>query len=179
MQTFDLTCRKVYFTGESYAGQYIPYFAYEMLITNNTDYYNVAGIQINDPSINDDQVMITAPAVGQLNEQSLIFGLNESTMSYLNEQNVKCGYDSKIFLNAEAITITISSILTSGVAEFMSDSLTYPPTGPLPSAPELTSEECNTWAWAINAAIYINPCFNFYHVSTSMQRSLSMSETTC
>lgn len=44
--------------GESYAGQYIPYIAHYMLEANNTDYFNVSGIQINDPSINEDSVMI-------------------------------------------------------------------------------------------------------------------------
>lgn len=58
MDTFDLVGRKVYITGESYAGQYIPYIASQMLDTNDTDYYNVAGIQINDPSINYDDTLI-------------------------------------------------------------------------------------------------------------------------
>ena len=58
METFGLVGRKVYITGESYAGQYIPYIAYHMLETNNTDYYNVSGIQINDPSINEDDTLI-------------------------------------------------------------------------------------------------------------------------
>lgn len=57
MTTFNLTGRKVYITGESYAGQYIPYIAMYMLEQNNTDYYNVAGIQINDPSIGIDSVL--------------------------------------------------------------------------------------------------------------------------
>lgn len=51
MTTFGLCGRKVYITGESYAGQYIPYIAQYMLEQNDTEYYNVAGIQINDPSI--------------------------------------------------------------------------------------------------------------------------------
>lgn len=58
MTTFNLTGRKVYLTGESYAGQYIPYIASYLLDQNNTDYYNVKGIQINDPSIAEDSVLI-------------------------------------------------------------------------------------------------------------------------
>lgn len=58
MTSFNLTGRKVYVTGESYAGQYIPYIANYMLDQNNTDYYNVKGIQINDPSIAVDDVLI-------------------------------------------------------------------------------------------------------------------------
>ena len=57
MTTFNMTGRKVYLTGESYAGMYVPYIADYFITQNNTDYYNVAGIQINDPSIGDDYVL--------------------------------------------------------------------------------------------------------------------------
>lgn len=57
MTTFNMTGRSVYLTGESYAGQYIPYIANYFLDQNNTDYYNVKGIQINDPSIGVDAVL--------------------------------------------------------------------------------------------------------------------------
>lgn len=57
VDTFDLHDRKVYITGESYAGQYIPYIASSMLDEKDTKYFNVKGIQINDPSINEDNVM--------------------------------------------------------------------------------------------------------------------------
>ena len=39
------------------AGMYVPYIAYHMLEAKDMDYYNVAGIQINDPSINYDDTM--------------------------------------------------------------------------------------------------------------------------
>lgn len=138
METFDLTGRKVYFTGESYAGQYIPYISYEFLASNATTssdkkkYYNVAGIQINDPSINHDDTMIEAPAVWQLNEQSVIFGLNDTTMEKLNELNVACGYDA-----------------------FMTNALQFPPTGPIPTAPNSRGNgtTCELWEFAVSAAI--------------------------
>lgn len=57
MTTFNMTGRKVYLTGESYAGMYVPYIASYFIDQNNTDYYNVAGIQINDPSIGLDSVL--------------------------------------------------------------------------------------------------------------------------
>jgi carboxypeptidase D len=59
--TFDLHGSKVYITGESYAGQYCPYIAAAMLDTNDTEYYNVKGMQINDPSINYDDTLLEAP----------------------------------------------------------------------------------------------------------------------
>jgi carboxypeptidase D len=58
LDTFSMQGYKVYITGESYAGQYIPYIASAMLDTENCEYYNVKGVQINDPSINYDDVMI-------------------------------------------------------------------------------------------------------------------------
>ena len=50
VDTFGLQNRKIYITGESYAGAYVPYIADGMLNANDTTYFNVNGIQINDPS---------------------------------------------------------------------------------------------------------------------------------
>ena len=68
MDAFGLHGRKVYIAGESYAGQYIPYIAGAMLDTNDTEYFNVAGIQINDPSVNYDDTIIegTSPAISSI-----------------------------------------------------------------------------------------------------------------
>ena len=57
INTFDMKGRKVYLTGESYAGQYIPYIAEAMLEANDTEHFNVKGIQINDPSIGLDDTL--------------------------------------------------------------------------------------------------------------------------
>ncbi|KAK0934989.1 hypothetical protein LTR29_013403 [Friedmanniomyces endolithicus] len=141
METFDLVGRKVYITGESYAGQYIPYIAYNMLETNNTDYYNVSGIQINDPSINHDDTLIEAPSVWHLNDYSNIFGLNETFMTDINARAEKCGYFA-----------------------FMENALTFPPLGPLPTAPNSSEPGCAVWEDIIDATVYINPCFNIYHL---------------
>ena len=55
---FSMQGYKVYITGESYAGQYIPYIASAMLDAEDCEYYDVKGVQINEPSINYDDVMI-------------------------------------------------------------------------------------------------------------------------
>lgn len=142
METFDLQGRKVYITGESYAGQYIPYISYYMLEANNTEFYNVKGIQINDPSINEDDTMIYAPAVGALLENSVIFGLNDTFMKHIEERNQACGF-----------------------ADFMTKSLVFPPSnGILPTAPNSSEPDCDTWDQIVTAAAYINPCFNWYHI---------------
>lgn len=47
---FGLDHRKVFITGESYTGQYIPYIAAAMLDQHNEKYFNVSGIMMYDPS---------------------------------------------------------------------------------------------------------------------------------
>lgn len=58
INTFSMQGYKIYITGESYAGQYIPYIASGMLDTKDEKYFNVKGVQINDPSINTDDVLL-------------------------------------------------------------------------------------------------------------------------
>ncbi|KAI7367488.1 alpha/beta-hydrolase [Hortaea werneckii] len=142
METFDLVGRKVYLTGESYAGQYIPYIAHYMLEANNTDYFNVSGIQINDPSINEDSVMIYSSAVQHLNKYASVFALNETFMTEINERAEKCGY-----------------------FEFMDYALNFPPITKLPSGPNISAPGCYVWDDIVTAAITVNPCFNFYHLT--------------
>lgn len=141
MTTFGMEGRKVYITGESYAGQYIPYIASHFLDLNDTTYYNIKGIQINDPSINYDDTLIEAPAVGALNYFSNIFNLNETFMADVNNRSEACGYNA-----------------------FMERALTFPPNGTIPTAPNSSLPGCDVWDDIITAAIYINPCFNFYHI---------------
>lgn len=56
VDTFGLQNRKVYITGESYAGYYVPYIADAMLNKNDTRYYGVDSIIIYDPSTSTDAV---------------------------------------------------------------------------------------------------------------------------
>jgi carboxypeptidase C (cathepsin A) len=58
IETFSMQGYKVYITGESYAGQYIPYIASAMLDAEDETYYNVKGVNIMDPSINDDSILM-------------------------------------------------------------------------------------------------------------------------
>ncbi|KAJ5226512.1 hypothetical protein N7468_007737 [Penicillium chermesinum] len=92
IKTFGMQGYKVYITGESYAGQYIPYIASGMLDRNETTHYNLKGIQINDPSINEDSVMIYAPAVAALNYFSRVFSLNDTFTAEINKKADQCGY---------------------------------------------------------------------------------------
>jgi carboxypeptidase D len=51
--TFALHDKKIYITGESYAGQYIPYFAEAMLNANDTKHFDLTGTMIIDGVLNE------------------------------------------------------------------------------------------------------------------------------
>jgi carboxypeptidase D len=52
VDAFQLQGRKVYLTGESYAGMYIPYIASHMLDEEDKVFFDVAGAMIYAPFIN-------------------------------------------------------------------------------------------------------------------------------
>lgn len=54
ISTFDMQTWDVYVTGESYAGFYVPYIADSFISANDTEYFNLKGIAINDPIIGDE-----------------------------------------------------------------------------------------------------------------------------
>ncbi len=56
VDTFGLQNRKVFISGESYAGYYVPYIADAMLSSNDTTYYDVDSILIYDPSTSTEAV---------------------------------------------------------------------------------------------------------------------------
>lgn len=56
VDTFGLHNRKVYITGESYAGYYVPYIADAMLSANDSTYFGVDSIMIYDPSTSTEAV---------------------------------------------------------------------------------------------------------------------------
>ncbi|OAP63694.1 hypothetical protein AYL99_02921 [Fonsecaea erecta] len=142
MTTFNMTGRKVYITGESYAGQYIPYIASYMIDQNNTDYYNVAGIQINDPSIGLDSVLTEVPAATHMNNYANVFGLNDSFVSAVTKRAEQCGY-----------------------IEYMENALTFPPKGKFHEPVNSSNPDCLIWEDIVFAELYVNPCFNFYHLT--------------
>ncbi|KAJ7016109.1 carboxypeptidase [Mycena alexandri] len=147
INTFEMQGFDVYFTGESYAGQYIPYISSHFLDLNDTTYYNVKGIQINDPSIGSFLVSGEAPAAAYLNHYNNVLNLNDSFIAAINERAEACGYNT-----------------------FMDLALTFPPTGKFPAPTSfatgnITLNDCDVLDDIYLAALYINPCFNFYHIT--------------
>lgn len=138
----------VYVTGESYAGMYVPYIANHFLEQADDEYYKVKGIQVMDPVIGPLPIMEQAPSVQYLNKHSGYFNLNETFTRHINERAKECGY-----------------------TDFMEEALTFPPKGPF-SFPHsvnftgLLDEKCRLWMDIARAALYVNPCFDTYHISS-------------
>ncbi len=63
VDTFNLHNKKIFITGESYAGKYVPYIADAMFNKNDKTYYDVESILIYDPST----------STGEVQNQSMCF----------------------------------------------------------------------------------------------------------
>ncbi|PWY75446.1 serine-type carboxypeptidase F [Aspergillus heteromorphus CBS 117.55] len=142
IKTFDLQGRKIYLTGESYAGQYIPYIASAMLDKKDETYFNVAGVQINDPYINEMNILRDVPALAAVNHHTSLFPFNNTFKTALTTLADDCGYTS--LLHA---------------------SLQYPQNARLPPVP--TDPGCSIHTLVTTAISEINPCFNPYHILSS------------
>ncbi|KAF2136235.1 uncharacterized protein K452DRAFT_237868 [Aplosporella prunicola CBS 121167] len=146
MDTFDLKGRKVYITGESYAGMYVPYIADAMIAQNNTDYFDVEGIMIYDPSIGYDSITEQVPTLAFVENNKALFPFNETFWEYIRNISSSCGYD-----------------------DFLAEGLTFPPKGPLASPPgtyanNTIKPECDIFNQVFDAILKINPCFDIYQV---------------
>ncbi|KAI5199758.1 alpha/beta-hydrolase [Aureobasidium subglaciale] len=146
MDTFELKGRKIYITGESYAGMYAPYIASAMIQHNDTEYYNVNGLMVYDPSIGYDGVISQAPALSFVNQNRNFFPFNSSINAQINNISASCGLDT-----------------------FMETALTFPPKGPLPPPPSTFDgiydyENCDIYGLLFTAIFELNPCFNIYQL---------------
>lgn len=149
IDTFDMHQYDVYLTGESYAGMFVPYIANHFLEQNDDEYYKVKGIQVNDPAIGPLPIMEHAASVQYLNKYSTYFNLNDSFMDAVNDRAKECGF-----------------------TDFMAEALKFPPNGTFafPDSINVTAvvdEDCKLWMDIATAALYVNPCFNAYHISES------------
>jgi len=140
VDTFSLHNRKVYITGESYAGYYVPYIADAMHNKSDTTYYGIESIMFYDPSTSYDVVQQQIPAVPMVESLQPLFNFNDSYMADIRQRADECGY-----------------------TEFMETAMTFPPTGPLPTPPQLELEpKCDLWNEIISAAMAVNPCWDVY-----------------
>ena len=141
IDTFSLHHRKIYITGESYAGYYVPYIADAMHNKTDTKYYDIQSIMFYDPSTSSGVLQDDIPTVPFVDANQNLFNLNVTFMADIHERANKCGY-----------------------TEFIADSMVFPPTGPLATPPhafstgkQLRAAGCDIWDDVINAALLFNP----------------------
>nr|POF01230.1 putative serine carboxypeptidase [Quercus suber] len=146
VDTFELHGRKVYVTGESYAGAYVPYIADAMHNKTDDTYYNVDSILIYDPTISYGVVQDDIPAVPFVDYWQGLFSLNETFTADIHTRADECGY-----------------------TDFMNTAMQFPPKGPLPTPPNVNGdvEGCSIWQDIYNAALVFNPCWDVYQVATT------------
>lgn len=154
VDAFQVHGAKVYLTGESYAGYYVPYIADAFIGADDTDYYNLAGIGINDPIIGDGTIQQQVVILPFVEYWSNLFYLNETFMEALRERNDQCNYTS-----------------------YMEKYYTFPPPeGPFPVLPDPYQSDtyaCDMFDNVLSAVLLVNPCFDLYHITATCPHEIS------
>lgn len=143
-KTFGISNFKIYISGESYAGRYIPYISSAFLDKNDTTHYDLSGAIIYDPCIGDcGWVQEEVPAVPFVLENSVLFNLNESFTESLIAAHDSCGY-----------------------ADYLEQYLTFPTGGIQPISPGWAdTDACDVWDLIDEAVLAVNPCFDIYDIN--------------
>ncbi|KAF2497651.1 alpha/beta-hydrolase [Lophium mytilinum] len=141
---FGIKNYKIYVTGESYAGRYVPYIADAMIEAADPCYYNLSGILIYDPVIGQlDRQETAIPIVPFVEDHAKFFNFNKTYMDHLSYAYESCGYRN-----------------------YTDTYLTYPASGVQPAfEPNTTADGCDLWNEVYKEAYRINPCFNVYEIS--------------
>ncbi|KAJ4389634.1 hypothetical protein N0V93_007106 [Gnomoniopsis smithogilvyi] len=145
---FGIQNYKIYVTGESYAGRYVPYISAAMLDQNDTTYYDLSGALVYDPCIGSfvytQQEAVAVPFVLENNN---MLNLNDSLVQELQSLHESCGYQ-----------------------EYVDTYFTFPPAGQQPpkyfnySDPDDLS--CDVFDIIDTAALVVNNCFDVYEVTS-------------
>ncbi|KIJ12916.1 hypothetical protein PAXINDRAFT_136623 [Paxillus involutus ATCC 200175] len=139
----ELKGKKLWLTGESYAGTYVPYIANYIYENPTLLDLSLQGIWISDPSLSWDVVQEEIPAVDFVNKYQGLFSFNQTFLGHLDKKAARCNYTN-----------------------YVSTYVTYPPTGllPLPGDSVEFAEGCDVWDDIFNNALIINPAFNVYRI---------------
>lgn len=143
---FGIKNFKIYVTGESYAGRYIPYISAAMLNARNSTYYNLSGALIYDGVIGSwnsiQEQIVTVPFVLANNN---ILNLNQSFLNALQDAHSSCGY-----------------------ADYLNQYYTFPPSGVQPplffNSSDPADAACDVFDATLIALYDINPCFDVYNI---------------
>ncbi|KAH7014144.1 carboxypeptidase D [Microdochium trichocladiopsis] len=154
IDTFSLHGKKVYLTGESWAGYYVPYIASAMLdsaaataASSNSSkpdkYFNVKGSLIYNGLIGASDTQGDGEVVPFIERWSQFFNLNASTIAEARAVHESCGYKA-----------------------YKETYFTYPPPQvPFPFNEASWEDGCSVWSIVYDAVLRINPCFVEYDIT--------------
>lgn len=89
---FGIQNYKIFVTGESYAGRYVPYIANEMLDQNDTCHYDVNGILVYDPCIGSYASQNDITVYPYIDHNNNVLNFNKSYLGTLADLDETCGY---------------------------------------------------------------------------------------
>ncbi|PKI83156.1 hypothetical protein MVES_003090 [Malassezia vespertilionis] len=136
----ELQGKRLWLTGESYAGKYIPYIADEIYRHDqNASGINLQGIAINDPSFTTDFLGEEAPVYQFIKHHRDVMQLNDTALKLVHNVAKK-----------------------QGVATYVEDNLHYPPKGNI-----YKPAQWNSSLSVFDAASRVaskTKCFNLYNI---------------
>ncbi|GKZ27404.1 hypothetical protein AbraIFM66951_005303 [Aspergillus brasiliensis] len=132
---------RIFMTGESYAGRYVPYISSAMLDKNDTTRFNLSGALLYDACIGQwDWIQAELPAYPFVKQHASLFNFNQSYMTELETTYEECGYKA-----------------------YFDEYFAFPPTGIQPPK-YMNYSECDIYNMIYYEAYNPNPCFNPYKV---------------
>ncbi|KAI0820727.1 alpha/beta-hydrolase [Trametes gibbosa] len=139
----ELQGKKLYVTGESYAGMYVPYITNYIFDHPTALNLTMTGFWVSDPVLGWDVVQTQIPAVDFVHKYENVFAFNQSFMAHLDSVAESCGYTG-----------------------YFDKHVTYPPQGLLPLPGKSTNADpgCDVWDEIFDAAVLVNPAFNIYRI---------------
>jgi len=142
-KTFGIKNFKIFVTGESYAGRYVPYISANFLDKNDTEHFDLKGALMYDPVIGSyDYIQEQVVAYPFIEENNNMIGLNKSYLATLESLHETCGYK-----------------------DYIEKYLTFPASGIQPVTPD-NFDDCRISGMAEEAGFKVNPCFNSYEINT-------------
>lgn len=144
-ETFaELKGKRLWITGESYAGKYIPYIAHEIYkheSHKNQTGINLQGIAINDPSFTSDFLGEEAPAFEFLEKYQHVMGVNDTSVEHVRKLARKYGVET-----------------------YVADNLHYPPKGHFYAPKSYKGDVTPVWNTVNYYANASSNCFNVYYI---------------
>lgn len=127
--------------------QYIPYIADSFISANDTTYFNLKGVAINDPVYGDSNIQQQVVVLPFVEYWANLFDLNQTFLANMRSRADFCNY-----------------------TWFLTEYFTFPPpAGPfsdvLDVMPEQYWDTCDLWSNIAVGLLQVNPCLNIYHVS--------------